>query len=95
MGIGDWLKCPFAGDKTGALPAGHPQVEKAAVVEEKKTPSCKICCACPSTRSARDECIIRNGEENCKSQIEAHYQCLLTEGFTEEQVNKLRAASQR
>ena len=42
----------------------------AAVPEVKKTPNCKICCACPDTRSARDTCVITTGAENCKEQIE-------------------------
>ena len=41
----------------------------------------KICCACPDTKQARDECIVMNGEEACGSFIEAHKQCLRREGF--------------
>ncbi|NEU35165.1 hypothetical protein GN156_31410, partial [bacterium LRH843] len=45
--------------------------EKAA--EPKKL---KPCCACPETKRVRDACIIENGEENCKSLIEAHRECM-------------------
>lgn len=40
-----------------------------------------ICCACPDTKKARDECFVMKGEENCKSMVEAHLQCLRKEGF--------------
>ncbi|PSN30155.1 Cytochrome c oxidase copper chaperone [Blattella germanica] len=41
----------------------------------------KPCCACPETKKARDTCIIENGEENCKSYIEAHKACMRKMGF--------------
>jgi cytochrome c oxidase assembly protein subunit 17 len=41
----------------------------------------KICCACPRTKQARDECIVQNGEEACAVLIEAHKVCLRAEGF--------------
>ena len=44
-------------------------------------PKCRICCACPETRKARDECIVENGEELCFDKIEAHKACLRAEGF--------------
>ena len=50
-----------------------------AASEEK--PKKKICCACPETKSARDECIALKGEEACKKLIEAHKACLRKEGF--------------
>jgi cytochrome c oxidase assembly protein subunit 17 len=58
--------------------------------DAKKTPTCKICCACPNERRARDECVIFNGFEKCVSQIDKFYACLLTEGFSQEQVSSLR-----
>jgi cytochrome c oxidase assembly protein subunit 17 len=42
----------------------------------------KICCSCPATKVKRDECIVMNGEEECKDLIEAHKVCLRSEGFT-------------
>ncbi|CAM9867243.1 unnamed protein product [Ectocarpus sp. 12 AP-2014] len=41
----------------------------------------KICCSCPDTKAARDDCVIMNGEEECKNFIEAHKECLRSEGF--------------
>lgn len=42
----------------------------------------KICCSCPDTKQARDECVVENGPEKCADVIEAHKQCLRSEGFT-------------
>eukprot|EP00842_Homolaphlyctis_polyrhiza_P006051 jgi/Hompol1/6447/HPOL_001712-RA len=44
-------------------------------------PKCKPCCACPDTRKVRDECVIVNGEENCRDLIEAHQACMRSMGF--------------
>jgi cytochrome c oxidase assembly protein subunit 17 len=44
-------------------------------------PKKKMCCACPDTKRLRDDCVIRNGEEACKDAIQAHIQCLRSEGF--------------
>ncbi|WVR04079.1 hypothetical protein IAU60_001078 [Kwoniella sp. DSM 27419] len=45
----------------------------------------KPCCACPETKSARDECFLRSnpgeGEEACKALIEAHKACMRGYGF--------------
>ena len=42
-----------------------------------------ICCCCPDTKQARDECIVQKGEEDseCQKLIELHKQCLREEGF--------------
>ena len=58
-----------------------------------KTPTCKICCACPDERRRRDECFIFKGAEACRTEIDAFYTCLLKEGFTQEQVDSLRKSS--
>ncbi len=39
------------------------------------------CCVCKATKTLRDQCIINNGEENCKSFIDAHKVCLTENGF--------------
>jgi len=44
-------------------------------------PVLRICCACPETKAPRDECVMRNGEEACQSEIEAHKECLRSYGF--------------
>eukprot|EP00892_Ulva_mutabilis_P008054 jgi/Ulvmu1/5620/UM023_0159.1 len=51
--------------------------------EPADKPKLKICCACPETKAARDECIAMNGEEDarCQKLIEAHKDCLRKEGF--------------
>ena len=55
-------------------------LEPNSVTGEKK-PACKACCACPKTKSVRDECVIINGEENCSKEIEAHRACMREAGF--------------
>ncbi|KZT59793.1 cytochrome C oxidase copper chaperone [Calocera cornea HHB12733] len=45
----------------------------------------KPCCACPETKSARDECFLRtdSGEasEACKNLVQAHIACMRGYGF--------------
>lgn len=41
----------------------------------------KICCSCPDTKAKRDECVVQNGEDKCKTLIDAHKECLRAEGF--------------
>ncbi|KAI8869370.1 cytochrome C oxidase copper chaperone [Ramicandelaber brevisporus] len=54
---------------------------KAAPAAETKPPL-KPCCACPETKKARDDCMLKYGsEESCRSLIEAHQQCLRNLGF--------------
>ena len=50
-----------------------------ATVERPK----KMCCACPETKKARDECVVERGEADarCQKLIEAHTKCLRAEGF--------------
>ena len=55
-----------------SLQCSNPQVGKSGK---------KICCSCPETKRARDECVVQHGEEHCKVQIEAHKACLRAEGF--------------
>jgi cytochrome c oxidase assembly protein subunit 17 len=72
------------------IPQQQPIVEQQQTSVPTSGPKCKICCACPSERRVRDECVIFNGMENCKEQIELFYTCLIKEGFTVEQVDQLR-----
>ncbi|KAH7331387.1 hypothetical protein KP509_20G030600 [Ceratopteris richardii] len=51
-----------------------------ASTQESK-PKKRICCACPDTKRLRDECIAEHGPEHCGKWIEAHLQCLRSEGF--------------
>lgn len=55
-----------------------------------KVPTCKICCACPAERRKRDECTIFRGMDECRDEIEGFYRCLLKEGFSAEDVDKLK-----
>ena len=41
----------------------------------------KPCCVCLDTKKVRDECVLLNGEENCRDLIEAHKKCLRDLGF--------------
>eukprot|EP00183_Erythrolobus_madagascarensis_P000740 CAMPEP_0185847160 /NCGR_PEP_ID=MMETSP1354-20130828/2541_1 /TAXON_ID=708628 /ORGANISM="Erythrolobus madagascarensis, Strain CCMP3276" /LENGTH=74 /DNA_ID=CAMNT_0028547419 /DNA_START=64 /DNA_END=288 /DNA_ORIENTATION=- len=61
-----------ASAKTGAVTSSVPSDEK---------PKKKMCCACPETKKARDDCMVENGEEACQKLIEAHKVCLRAEGF--------------
>lgn len=45
---------------------------------------CHRCCACPETKSARDECFLREGvvaDEKCKELVKAHVACMNALGF--------------
>ncbi|RWR78695.1 Cytochrome c oxidase copper chaperone 2 [Cinnamomum micranthum f. kanehirae] len=52
-----------------------------SATEASSKPKKKICCACPDTKRLRDECIVEHGEAACTKWIEAHLQCLRSEGF--------------
>ncbi len=49
--------------------------------EEEEKPKCKPCCACPDTRTARDNCVFDKGEEHCQDLIKAHQDCMRSMGF--------------
>lgn len=61
----------------------------------KKEPTCKICCACPMERRARDECTLLKDYDHCEKEINAFYACLLKEGFSQEDVDQLRKNTKR
>ena len=61
---------------------------------KESKPACKICCACPNERRVRDECLLLNASlEDCREHVDAFYACLLQEGFTQDDVDKLRRNS--
>lgn len=62
-------------------PAPAPAVAESSNLASQSKPK-KICCACPDTKKARDECMVLNGEDACKALIEAHKVCLRKEGFS-------------
>lgn len=43
------------------------------------------CCACPETKSARDDCFLRSSPEEagdkCRELVEAHKACMRSYGF--------------
>ncbi|KAF9453644.1 hypothetical protein P691DRAFT_812993 [Macrolepiota fuliginosa MF-IS2] len=44
----------------------------------------KPCCACPQTKSARDDCFLKYGDqapEKCKEVVESHLACMRGLGF--------------
>ncbi|KAL9714711.1 hypothetical protein Ac2012v2_001369 [Leucoagaricus gongylophorus] len=44
----------------------------------------KPCCACPQTKSARDDCFFKYGDEateKCKEVVESHLACMRNLGF--------------
>ncbi|EPY15782.1 cytochrome c oxidase assembly protein subunit 17 [Strigomonas culicis] len=60
-----------------------------------KTPACRICCACPTERRYRDECVLLKGTDECETEINNFYKCLLKEGFPQEEVDTLRKNTKR
>ncbi|TPP45053.1 TatD related DNase family protein [Leishmania donovani] len=86
--------CSSADMKSGGQPqqqhgarAGGKQQDQR---QSSKTPSCRICCACPQERRARDECTLLRNVDECETEIEAFYACLRREGFSAEEVNALK-----
>lgn len=75
MAFGDFDFKSIKGMRVNSAPTPTP----APVVQEK--PKLRICCACPATKSLRDECVMMNGEENCSVEIENHKICLRAAGF--------------
>ena len=56
------------------------KMEKGEGGEEKKQRK-GPCCVCKTTKTARDECVMRFSEENCVDAIQAHIACLKDHGF--------------
>lgn len=55
--------------------------EKETAAAAAEAPKKKICCACPETKKLRDECVVEHGPDACGKWIDAHLQCLRSEGF--------------
>jgi cytochrome c oxidase assembly protein subunit 17 len=64
--------------KSTETPAAAAPSQKVGIKSGKK-----ICCCCPDTKKARDECVVFKGEDHpdCQKLIEAHKACLRSEGF--------------
>ncbi|KAE8216029.1 hypothetical protein CF319_g6090 [Tilletia indica] len=57
-------------------------------VTELNPKGIKPCCACPDTKSVRDECFLKHGgydgeaaEEKCKNLVAAHRACMAKLGY--------------
>eukprot|EP00339_Tiarina_fusa_P012241 CAMPEP_0117031386 /NCGR_PEP_ID=MMETSP0472-20121206/22567_1 /TAXON_ID=693140 ORGANISM="Tiarina fusus, Strain LIS" /NCGR_SAMPLE_ID=MMETSP0472 /ASSEMBLY_ACC=CAM_ASM_000603 /LENGTH=71 /DNA_ID=CAMNT_0004739705 /DNA_START=62 /DNA_END=277 /DNA_ORIENTATION=+ len=63
-----------------STPSAEPEKRKKKVGIKTGKP---ICCCCPETKKARDECVVFKGEDDpeCQKFIEAHKACLRDEGF--------------
>jgi len=80
-------RCSVRGARVRAMGStpSKPEIKRApngAPLNDDGTPK-KMCCACPTTKKARDECVVMQGEESgaCDGLIEAHLKCLRAEGF--------------
>ncbi|KAK0545413.1 hypothetical protein OC846_004083 [Tilletia horrida] len=64
-----------------------PQHNKNKFVTELNPTGIKPCCACPETKSQRDDCFLKHGgfdgeaEEKCKDLVAAHRACMAKLGF--------------
>ena len=59
-----------------------------------KKKKCKICCVCPAERQVRDECLLlRASIDECQAHIDAFYKCLEMEGFSQEDIERLRRSA--
>ena len=64
-----------------AAAAASAAAAAAAAGPKRNAKGQKICCACPTTKQARDMCVVENGQELCLAFIESHKRCLRLEGF--------------
>lgn len=70
-----------ANDGAVALAKGVVSETNAVATIAAEAPKKKICCACPETKKLRDECVVEHGQAACGKWIDAHLQCLRSEGF--------------
>lgn len=68
-------------DGAVALAKGVVSETNAVATIATDAPKKKICCACPETKKLRDECVVEHGQDACGKWIDAHLQCLRSEGF--------------
>ena len=61
--------------------AAPPAAQSSSTAPDVGRPRVRTCCACHETRTARDECIVKNGEAACAALSEAHKACLRAEGL--------------
>ncbi|KAG9054734.1 hypothetical protein FS842_004293 [Serendipita sp. 407] len=73
---------------TQSLPA-TPSAEEACPVPTEvnllNPKGLKPCCACPETKSARDDCFLKTdtsvADEKCKELVQKHIECMRGYGF--------------
>lgn len=78
------------GNRASTPAAVEPAAPAASETPAKSSPTCKICCACPAERQARDRCTLFKSMDECEVEINAFYKCLLREGFSQAEVDSLR-----
>ena len=64
-------------------PEDIPPAEPSMNFNAEGKPIVKPCCACPSTKSQRDECVLQFGQEDvrCADLIAEHKKCMSAFGF--------------
>ncbi|KAI0345046.1 hypothetical protein BDW22DRAFT_1325444 [Trametopsis cervina] len=73
----------------GSTPAPETESKPYNPSDPKQNPlnpqGLKSCCACPETKSARDDCFLRfdsnESSEKCKELVQAHLACMRGYGF--------------
>ncbi|KAI0035019.1 cytochrome C oxidase copper chaperone-domain-containing protein [Vararia minispora EC-137] len=73
----------------GSSPAPAPPKGKYDPTDPKQNPlnpqGLKPCCACPETKSKRDECFLKHdgddADEACREVVQAHLACMRNLGF--------------
>lgn len=84
MGMTEQVAEPKQNPSSSLTVLGLQNVDQGSITptsEASSKPKKKICCACPETKRLRDECVVEHGEAACTKWIEAHLQCLRSEGF--------------
>lgn len=73
----------------GSSPTPAPEAKPFDPTDPKQNPlnpqGLKPCCACPQTKSARDDCFLKHDSseatEKCKELVQAHIACMRSYGF--------------
>ncbi|CDZ97286.1 cox17-domain-containing protein [Phaffia rhodozyma] len=70
--MGSATSSPAPASKPAALPSNP------SLITELNPEGLKPCCACPDTKSARDQCFMgsEKPEIECKQLVEAHIACM-------------------
>ncbi|KIM28826.1 hypothetical protein M408DRAFT_133804 [Serendipita vermifera MAFF 305830] len=72
-----------------SVPAQPPMSAEVCVTKPEVNPlnpkGLKPCCACPETKSARDDCFLKTdasiAEESCRELVQKHIACMRGYGF--------------